>query len=111
MSNSKIQFTVEELTVRTIKNMDGAEVYLAPYSPAYVPVYAGVSTAEEDADASVAITVSGVLATDVAKASLVAATTAQAITKVVCTADTVTVTLAGNGGVGTQVFYEVFRAV
>jgi hypothetical protein len=77
----------------------------------YYPVYAGVSDAENDADASVVITKTGVAATDVAFAVMVAGTTAQAVKKVVCTQNTVTVTLAGNGGAGTQVFYLVFRAI
>lgn len=72
-------------------------------------VYAGVSVAENDADASVAVTVTGVAATDFAIAVMVAGTTAQSVKKVVCTLNTVTVTLTGNGGAGTQVFYLVMR--
>lgn len=92
----KEQYSVGELTVEAINGC-------------MVPVYSGVSEAENDADASVAITVNGVLATDVATAVMVAGAAAQAVTKVVCTANTVTVTLAGNGGAGTQVFYTVYR--
>lgn len=97
------QLSVSELTASTVT---AGTVITAGYKL----VYSGVSAVENDADASVAVTVTGVLATDVAVASLVAAATAQSIAKTACTANTVTVTLAGNGGVGTQVFYQVYRA-
>ncbi len=101
-----VQLSVDELTVGTILNAAGVEIF-----PGYRQVYAGVSASENDADASVAVTKAGVLSTDVAFAVLVAGAAPQAVTKVVCTADTVTVSLAGNGGAGTIVFYAVFRAV
>jgi len=74
-------------------------------------IAAGLSAAENDVDATVAITLTGVLATDVAVATVSAATAAVYVTKAVCTADTLTVTLSGNGGVGTVVNYQVARPV
>jgi hypothetical protein len=100
------QLSVGELTVDRILNTGGVEIF-----PGYRQVFAGLSASETDADASVVITKTGVLSTDFAVATLVAGTTAQAVTKVACTTDTVTVSLAGNGGAGTILFYTVFRAV
>jgi len=73
--------------------------------------YAGLSTAENDDDAQVVISQSGVLATDVAICTLAAATNDVYVKKAVCSANTITVTLSGNGGAGTQVAYQVLRAV
>lgn len=105
------QLTVGELTVNKVNGVvvGPAVSGITSVNGTKAPVFSGVSAAENDADASVAITVAGVLATDVATAVMVAGATPQAVTKVVCTANTVTVTLAGNGGVGTQVFYTVYR--
>lgn len=102
----KEQYSIGELTVDEILGSPVATA--SSLNGCKVPVYQGVSEAENDVDASVAITVTGVLATDLATAVMVAGT-AQAVTKVVCTENTVTVSLAGNGGVGTQVFYTVYR--
>ena len=96
--------------VATAKTQAEVMDHLFKATVGYYPVYAGVSDAENDGDASVVITKTGVAATDFAIAVMVAGTTAQAVKKVVCTLNTVTVTLAGNGGAGTQVFYVVFRA-
>lgn len=74
-------------------------------------IASGLSAAEVDADASVVITVAGVLATDIVTATLSAAANAVYVTKAVCTADTITITLSGNGGAGTVVNYQVARAV
>lgn len=77
-----------------------------------MPVYGGKSTVENDADAAVVITVTGALAaSDFAQAQLIAATADVYVEKTVVTNDTVTVTLSGNGGVGTQVSYVVYRPV
>lgn len=130
------ELTVGALTVDTLKNESGASLLtsnvlasgkvfigsagnvaeaktiadlnalLGPYSI----VYAGASVAENDADASVAVTVEGVAATDIAFAVMIAGATPQAVKLVACTLNTVTVTLAGNGGAGTQVAYVVLRA-
>ena len=69
--------------------------------------FAGISAAEVDADASVVISETGILATDVCLAVVTAAANAVYVTKVVPTADTLTVTLSGNGGAGTQVAWVV----
>ena len=73
-------------------------------------IAAGTSAAENDADATITITLTGAAATDVAVASVRASTAAVYVVKAVLTADTLTVTLSGNGGVGTQVDYIVTRA-
>lgn len=91
------------------EQLDIGELTVASINGGKAPVFSGVSDVENDADASVAITVTGVLATDYATAVMVAGATPQAVKLVACTADTVTVTLAGNGGEGTQVFYTVYR--
>jgi predicted RecA/RadA family phage recombinase len=83
----------------------------AASNPAHSLIAAGLSAAENDADASVVITVAGVAATDVVTATVSAATAAVYVTKAICTADTITVTLSGNGGAGTVVNYQVSRAV
>lgn len=74
-------------------------------------VFAGSSTSETDADAEVVVTVTGAVDTDVAHATLRAAANAVYVTKAVLTADTLTITLSGNGGAGTIVDYYVCRAV
>lgn len=83
----------------------------AASNPAASIIAAGLSAAENDADASVVITVAGVVATDVVTATVSAAAAAVYVTKAVCTANTITVTLSGNGGAGTVVNYQVSRAV
>lgn len=79
--------------------------------PSHVVKFAGTSASEVDADATVVITVTGALSTDTASVVLRAAANSVYVTKAVLTADTLTVTLSGNGGAGTQVDYQVFRAV
>ena len=106
MAHRMVQATIDELTVGKMVGFDGSPIFTG-----YRPVVSGVSAAETDADATVVITVAGVAATDYATALMVAGATPQAVTKVVCTTNTVTVSLAGNGGAGTVVFFEVFRAV
>jgi predicted RecA/RadA family phage recombinase len=83
----------------------------AASNPAASIIAAGLSAAENDADATVTITVAGVAATDVVTATVSASTAAVYVVKAVCTANTITVTLSGNGGVGTVVNYQVTRAV
>lgn len=83
----------------------------AASSPSHSIIAAGTSAAEVDADATVTVTVTGVVAGDVAVATLRAAANAVYVTKAVASADTLTVTLSGNGGAGTQVDYIVTRAV
>lgn len=107
-----VKRSIEELTattalVGTLKTLAGTVV--EPNTSGHSLVYAGVSAAEVDADASIVVTKAGVLATDFAIANLVAGATPTAVKSVVCTADTITITLTGNGGAGTQAFYAVFR--
>ena len=80
-------------------------------TPSHVVKYAGTSVAEVDADATVTIALVGALTTDVSQVVLRAAANAVYVTKAVLTADTLTVTLSGNGGAGTQVDYVVYRAI
>jgi hypothetical protein len=72
-------------------------------------VAAGLSASETDADATITVTNSDILATDFATATLKAAANAVYVTKAVCTAGTLTITLSGNGGAGTIVNYAIFR--
>ena len=83
----------------------------AASSPSHSIIAAGTSAAEVDADATVVIAIPGAAATDVATATLRAAANAVNVTKAVLTADTLTVTLSGNGGAGTTVDYMVSRSV
>lgn len=95
----------------TIANTGAVTVSkVANKTVSHVPMFGGLSAAEVDADATVTIAASGVLATDVVIATLSAAANAVYVTKAVCTTDTITVTLSGNGGAGTVVNYMVFRA-
>lgn len=73
-------------------------------------IFTGLSVSEEDADATVTISVPGLVAGDVAMATLKAAANAVYVTKAVCGTDTIAVTLSGNGGAGTIVSYVAFKA-
>lgn len=79
--------------------------------PSHVVKFAGLSTAENDDDAQVVISQAGVLATDIAICTLYSATNDVYVKKAVCSANTITVTLSGNGGASTRVAYQVLRAV
>lgn len=74
-------------------------------------IAAGLSVAENDVDASVVVAIPGLLATDVVTAIVSAAAAAVYVTKAICTANTLTVTLSGNGGAGTVVNYQITRAL
>jgi hypothetical protein len=99
--------SVTNLEVSTVKNPAGNSLIF----PGYYPVAIGITAAETDSDAEVVATISGLVATDIAFAIMNAGATAQAVKKAVCTTNTLTITLAGNGGAGTQIAYAVFRAV
>ncbi|MBZ0158399.1 MAG: hypothetical protein K8I29_19550 [Alphaproteobacteria bacterium] len=71
----------------------------------------GTTEAANDATGTIAITATGVLATDVVVVTLRASTNVVYVLKAVPTPDTITVTLSGAGGAGTQVDYVVLRAV
>lgn len=61
--------------------------------------------------ATIAITVTGVLATDVVFAQVEASTNAVEVQKVTPTADTITVLLSGDPGASTVISYQALRAV
>lgn len=79
-------------------------------SVAAVVKYAGTSPSENDSDASVVISAPGVLATDFVVATIRAQSGTAYILKAVPTTDTITVTLSGNGGAGTQIDWAASRA-
>jgi hypothetical protein len=72
-------------------------------------VCSGLSAAETDSNASVVILDERIASTDYAIAVVAAATTGVSVIKAACTADTLTVTLSGNGGAGTRISYVVLR--
>lgn len=95
-------------------NIDDAAVNLAHLesgiSPSHVVKFAGLTDSENDGDASVVATVTGVAATDVVVATILAQAGTATILKAVPTTNTLTFTLSGNGGAGTRISYVVFRA-
>jgi hypothetical protein len=72
-------------------------------------VYSGLSVSESDADATVTIACAGLVAGDVAVATLKAAANAVYVTKAVCGTDEIVVTLSGNGGAGTVISYFALK--
>ena len=83
----------------------------AASNPSDSIVFAGTTTAEDDQDESVVKTLTGLLATDIVTASILAQAGTASILKVVPTTDTLTITLSDNGGAGTQIAYQVSRPV
>jgi len=77
--------------------------------PSHVVKYAG-KEADGGGSATVAIAVTGVLATDVVFAQVEASTNAASVQKVTPTADTVTVILSADPGADTILSYQVLRA-
>ena len=82
----------------------------AAYTPSHVVKFAGTNTAN-DSTGTIAITVTGALETDIASAVVRSATADVYVKKATLTADTLTVTLSGAGGVDTIIDYSVLRAV
>lgn len=78
-------------------------------SPAYVVKYGG-KEANGGGSATVAITVTGVAATDLAFAQIQASTNAVTVQKVTPSINTVTVLLSGDPGAATTITYQVLRA-
>jgi hypothetical protein len=78
--------------------------------PSHVVKYAGK---EEDGggSATVAITVTGVAATDIVFAQLQASTNAVNIQKVTPTTNTITVLMSGDPGASTVISYQALRAI
>lgn len=71
--------------------------------------YAG-KAADGGGSATIAITVTGVLATDTVFAQVEASTNAAAVNKVTPTANTITVILSGDPGASSIISYQVLRA-
>lgn len=78
-------------------------------SPSHVVKYAGKES-DGGGSATVAITVTGVLSTDVVFAQVEASTNAVEVQKVTPTADTITVLLSGDPGASTEIAYQALRA-
>lgn len=78
--------------------------------PSHVVKYAGVAN-NGGGSATVALTVTGVAATDVVLAQVQASTNAVTVQKVVPTTNTITLTLSGDPGASTKIAYQVLRAV
>lgn len=77
--------------------------------PGYDVVAAGTYDAVADDDATVAITVSGVLATDIAFAIHTDSDDSDTLNGVVCTEDTVTITVSADPGTAHSYAYVVLR--
>jgi hypothetical protein len=100
----KVKQSFDEVVTAALKDHSGNSLL------GYVVKFAGLSTAETDSDASVVISLTGAAATDIGFAVYAAGANAVYVTKVVMSTNTMTVTLSGNGGAGTQVAYQVLRA-
>jgi hypothetical protein len=81
----------------------------AGITPSHVIKFAG-KEANGGGSATIAITVTGVLTTDVVFAQVEASTAAVSVQKVTPTADTITVLLSGDPGAATVISYEALRA-
>lgn len=81
----------------------------AGITPSHIIKFAGKEN-NGGGSASIAITVTGALATDVVFAQVEASTNAVSVQKVTPSADTVTVLLSGDPGAATVVSYQVLRA-
>ena len=82
--------------------------------PSHVVKFAGSTASENDGDSSVVGTAGvyvGIAATDFVSCTIRAQAGTAYIKACVPSADTITVTLSGNGGVGTVIDYVVVRAV
>lgn len=78
-------------------------------APSHVVKYAGTHS-YGGGGTSDAVTVSGVLATDIVMAVIKASTNSVSVNKATPTTDTVTFTFSGDPGASTEVFYTVLRA-
>ena len=104
--------TIEDDAVTTVKINDAA-VTLAKLAtgitPSHVIKYAG-KEADGGGNATIAIAVAGVAATDVVFAQVEASTNAVTVQKVTPTANTITVLLSGDPGAATSIAYQALRA-
>lgn len=97
----------------TTPKINNAAVTLAKLAPGITPsniiVFAG-KQANGGGSATIAITVTGVLATDIAFAAVQASTTPVSIISVTPSTNTVTVVLSADPGAATTINYQVIRA-
>ncbi len=80
----------------------------AGITPSHVVKFAG-KVANGGGSATIALTVTGVLSTDVVFAAVQASTNAVSVQKVTPTTDTITVLLSGDPGAATTISYEALR--
>lgn len=96
-----------------VLTLSAASVLLANLAPGITPShiikFAGKQSNGGGA-ASIPITVTGALSSDVVFAQVEASTNAVTVQKVTPTANTVTVLLSGDPGAGTSISYQVLRA-
>ena len=78
-------------------------------TPSHIIKFAGKES-NGGGSATIAITVTGVLATDIVFAQVEASTNAVQVQKVTPSSDTVTVLLSGDPGASTEISYQVLRA-
>jgi hypothetical protein len=104
--------TIANNAITTAKILD-ANVTLAKLSagiaPSHVVKFAG-KQANGGGSATIAITVTGALSSDIAFANIQGSTNAVNVQRVTPTADTVTVLLSGDPGAATTISYQVLRA-
>lgn len=93
---------IQDEAVTLDKLADGIE-------PSHVVKFAGKES-DGGGSATIAITVTGALAADLAFAQVEASTNAVEVQKVTTSADTVTVLLSGDPGAATEITYQVLRA-
>lgn len=104
---------IKDANVTTAKILD-ANVTVGKLAtalqPSHVVKYAGKGT-NGGGNATVALTVAGVLSTDVIFATVQASTNAAYVIKAVPTTDTITVTLSADPGASTVISYQALRAI
>jgi hypothetical protein len=111
ISNTGV-LTIANNAITTAKILN-ANVTLAKLAagitPSHIIKFAGKEN-NGGGSATIAITVTGALASDIAFAQVQASTNAVSVQKVTPSADTVTVLLSGDPGAATVISYEVLRA-
>jgi hypothetical protein len=103
----------EEIEIYNLKARQRVAAEQLPTDSNFKIVLAGFSASETDGDATVTITDERILSTDIAICTALAGATPAncQINLAVCTANTLTITLAGNGGAGTIIQYLIVRAI
>ncbi len=111
ISNTGV-LTIANNAITTAKILN-ANVTLAKLAagitPSHIIKFAG-KVANGGGSATITLTVTGVLSTDIVFAQLEASTNAVTVEKVTPTADTITVLLSGDPGAATTISYEALRA-